>query len=89
MHFKDICRQIVKNTFEEQQIQVQVNNKIEKRIRSKWDNRYKSLKKQKHATLKSADEFMAGKFILRWIRRAKVSVQNRKYQEEQNDKYDI
>lgn len=77
MHFKDICKQIIKNIFESKSLEYDFNDKIEKRLKNKWNSKYKSLKKQKEANLQNADMLMAGRLILRWVKKAKNNVRLR------------
>ena len=83
MHFKDIWKQIIRNIFEAKKLEYDFNDKIERRLKSKWNSKYKSLKKQKEANLKNADMLMAGRLILRWVKKAKLAVKAKKNQEEE------
>lgn len=61
-------------------MEVDFNPKIEKRLKSKWNSKYNSLKKFKSSTLDSADQFVAGQLILKGMRRLlnKIRTKQRK-----------
>ena len=52
--------------------------RLKNRLKSKWNKRYKSLKKQRDASLESADQLIAGKLILRGFKKLLHKIRNKK-----------
>lgn len=66
VHFKDVCKQVIDNTFDTKNQHVEIGTKLKKRIQRGWQKKY-NLKKHKKISIE-IQKIMAATVLLRWIR---------------------
>jgi hypothetical protein len=65
VHFKDISKKVIDNTFKTKKLNIQIGTKLKKRIRRRWQKRY-NLTKHKKINI-DLQRIMAAKVLLKWI----------------------
>lgn len=66
VHFKDICKKVVDNTFKSMNQEVEVGKRLKKRIKRGWDKKY-NMKKHKRINIQ-IQKIMAATVLLKWVR---------------------
>ena len=65
VHFKDVWKKVISNTFESNNATIEVGTRLRKRLKMKWENKY-NLKKQKRINI-HIQKILAAKILLKWI----------------------
>ena len=66
VHFKDICKKVIDNTFKNKNMEVEIGTRLKTRLRRGWQKKY-NLRKHKKISIE-VQKIMAATVLLKWIR---------------------